>query len=126
LEKRNIINIQVQHGDCISKKDEFAAIAPLALQAQLVSLGCSKNEQDSGDIVYKTIMSYALIDTKTGKRLFDSQVEGVSVKSQNESQCTKAFYNCLKSASDTFVSQPEFTNAVKLVKKGKEVPVALN
>gem|GEM_PF-3060737 len=124
LKKRNFRNIQVAHNDCVSKKDEFAVKVPLALQVQLVKLGCGENE--NGDIEYKITMSYALIDTKSGARIFDSQVDGVSVKSKDEPQCTKAFYNCLKSASDIFASQPEFTDAVNLAAKRKEVPVASN
>jgi len=124
LNKRNIKNIKVLHDDCILKKDALAARAPLALQTQLVSLGCAKKENK--DVEYKTTMAYALVDTKTGKKIFDSQVDGVSVQNKGEYQCTKAFYNCLKSASDIFTSQPEFTNAVNLAREVREESIVLN
>jgi hypothetical protein len=103
LEAQGVTSRLVTHEDAISRPDELAQNAPMAIQ---IVVGDAQKDTSGRQPVYRLKASLSLVDTQTGSALFRQDVTGESQESK--AGVVAAFYECLDGAVAQFVSSRDF------------------
>jgi hypothetical protein len=103
LDAQGVTSRLVTHEDAISRPDELAQNAPMAIQ---IVVGDAQKDTSGRQPVYRLKASLSLVDTQTGSALFRQDVTGESQESK--AGVVAAFYECLDGAVAQFVSSRDF------------------
>jgi len=103
LRANKYVSSLVWHEETIKSRAFLAANHRYALQCDLGAI-IREGTRKSG--VYRTRLTFSLIDAKTGKTLLGKSVEGTCT--DIASGPSTAFYKCVRQATEAFLGSPDF------------------
>ncbi|ACL04921.1 TPR repeat-containing protein [Desulfatibacillum aliphaticivorans] len=99
------------HEEILQDRIQAAAGAKFALQIEPKSFSYEKIKKEQQ---YASRFAFTLIDIQTGRPVLEQFVEGTWLKTKKDKKkgCTEAFYECLKQAAQTFITNSETQQAL--------------